>query len=377
MHAPSLNLVTGRREDRRGLAKWPGPATVAPMKSPLLSLCAAAFIAAPALNLAAASAAITSLPTPYPTLGSIERLDPALDAVLAPETKIEKLAEGFRWSEGPVWRAKEADLVFSDVPANIAYRWREGKGVEVFLPSSGNTGVGADPAGEGANGLTVDAQGRLVLCQHGDRRISRLAVDGHGFETLVERYDGKRFNSPNDLCFDRAGNLFFTDPPYGLGKGVNEQGFNGVYRRAIDGTVTLLHRALDRPNGIALSPDQKTLYVANSGDRPGMRTYLMAYALQPDGAADAGRVLFDAEPLRAKRGGGLMDGLKVDARGNLWATGPGGVLILSPEGKHLGTILTGTATANCGFGGPDGSTLYITANNMLLRVATRTKGDGF
>ena len=345
------------------------------MKSLLLTL-GLAVVAASAAR--AESAPIVSTAAPYPTVGSIEKLDPALDALLAPEVKIEKLAEGFRWSEGPVWRAKEADLIFSDVPANTAYRWREGKGVEVFLSPSGNTGVEANASGEGSNGLMLNAQGRLVLCQHSDRRISRLAAAGRGFETIVDRFEGKRFNSPNDLCFDRAGNLFFTDPPYGLGKNATaELGFSGVFRRATDGTVTVLARDLDRPNGIALSPDEKTLYVANSGDRPGMRTYLMAYALNADGTVAAGRVLFDAEPLRAQRGGGLMDGLKVDARGNIWATGPGGVLILSPEGKHLGTILTGTSTANCCFGGADGATLYITANNLLLRVATRTKGDGF
>ncbi len=342
------------------------------MKSLLLTL-GLAVVAASAAR--AESAPIVSTAAPYPVVGSIERLDPALDAVLAPEAKIEKLAEGFRWSEGPVWRPREGDLIFSDVPANTAYRWREGRGVDVFLSPSGNTGVEANPSGEGSNGLMLDAQGRLVLCQHSDRRISHLAADGHGFETIVDRCDGKRFNSPNDLCFDRAGNLFFTDPPYGLGREATaELGFNGVFRRAADGTVTVLARDLDRPNGIALSPDQKTLYVANSGDRPGMRTYLMAYTLNADGTVASGRVLFDAEPLRAKLGGGLMDGLKVDARGNIWATGPGGVLILSPEGKHLGTILTGTSTANCCFGGADGATLYITANNLLLRVATRTKG---
>ncbi len=346
------------------------------MKSVLLPLCGLVLAVLPAC--AADVRPIVSLAAPYPAIGSVERLDPALDALLAPGATLEKLAEGFRWSEGPVWRAKEGELIFSDVPANTAYRWREGKGIDVFLQPSGDTGIAADASGEGSNGLAVDAQGRLVLCQHSDRRISRLAADGRGFEPIVERWEGKRFNSPNDLSFDRAGNLFFTDPPYGLGrKATAEIGFNGVFRRATDGTVTMLQRELDRPNGIALSPDQKTLYVANSGDRPGMRTYLMAYPLNADGTVAAGRVLFDAEPLRAQRGGGLMDGLKVDARGNLWATGPGGVLILSPEGKHLGTILTGTATANCCFGGPDGTTLYITANNMLLRIATRVKGDGF
>ncbi len=348
------------------------PRSVAPMKLLALPLCLAVSAATLAV---AQSRPIVSAAAPYPVIGSIERLDPALDAVLAPDARIEQLAEGFRWSEGPVWRAKEGDLLFTDVPANIAYRWREGQGVDVFLRPSGDTGDTENSSGEGANGLALDAAGRLVLCQHGDRRIARLGADSPRYESLVERCDGKRFNSPNDLCFDRAGNLFFTDPPYGLGRNATaELGFHGVYRRAVDGTVTVLHRDLDRPNGIALSPDEKTLYVANSGDRPGMRTFLMAFALRADGSVDAGRVLFDAEPLRAAGQPGLMDGLKVDAAGNLWATGPGGVLIINAEGKHLGTVRTGTATANCAFGGPDGRTLYITANNMLLRVATRTKG---
>ncbi len=326
-------------------------------------------------GVSAARAEVRSESAPYPALGSIERLDPALDALLAPDAKIQKLAEGFRWSEGPVWRPAEGDLLFTDVPANTAYRWREGKGVDAFLRPSGDTGDTEKSSGEGANGLVLDAAGRLVLCQHGDRRIARLGAESPRYESLVERFDGKRFNSPNDLCFDRAGNLFFTDPPYGLGRdATKELAANGVYRRAVDGTVTLLYGELDRPNGIALSPDEKTLYVANSGDAPGMRTFLMAYTLRPDGTVDGGRVLFDAEPLRAKHGGGLMDGLKVDTHGNLWATGPGGVLILSPEGKHLGTILTGTATANCCFGGPDGRTLYLTANNLLLRVETLVTG---
>lgn len=317
---------------------------------------------------------LTNESAPYPPVGTIERLDPALDRVLDPAARPERLAAGFRWAEGPVWRAREGDLLFSDVPANTVYRWREGEGVSVFLRPSGDTGHTAHSSGEGANGLTLGPDGSLVLCQHGDRRIVQLTA-GSSFAPLTERFEDHRFNSPNDLCFDRAGNLFFTDPPYGLGRdAARELSWNGVYRRAADGTVTLLARDLERPNGIALSPDEKTLYVANSGDRPGMRTFLMAYALQPDGTVAADRVLFDAEPLRAKLGGGLMDGLKVDAQGNIWATGPGGVIILSPEGQHLGTILTGTPTANCCFGGPDGSTLFITANNLLLRLPTRTKG---
>jgi gluconolactonase len=353
----------GRRDDASGTAAhWPRARR------------GIAIGAAVALQAAVPARSIVSASVPYPTIGSVERLDSALDALLAPEARMEKLAEGFRWSEGPVWRAKEADLIFSDVPANIAYRWSEGAGCAVFVQPSGDTGAVAGSSGEGSNGLTLDEQGRLLLCQHGDRRLSRLASDGHSFEMIVERYDGKRFNSPNDLCLDRAGNLFFTDPPYGLGKGVNEQGFSGVYRRATDGSVTLLHRDLDRPNGLALSPDEKILYVANSGEK---HTFLTAFDLRADGTVGPGRVLFDASALLAAGRPGLMDGLKVDVCGNIWATGPGGVIILSSEGKHLGTLLTGTSTANCCFGGADGATLHITANNMLLRIATRTKGCGF
>lgn len=323
---------------------------------------------------AAEPAAVRSERAPYPRIGSIERLDPALDAVLAAEARIEVLAEGFRWSEGPVWLPSTEDLIFTDVPSNIAYRWREGAGVEVFLAPSGDTGAVKDSSGEGANGLTLDAAGRLVLCQHGDRRVARLGADGRSFEVLAERFEEKRFNSPNDLCFDRAGNLFFTDPPYGLGRNATpELGYCGVFRRARDGAVTLLSRELDRPNGIALSPDEKTLYVANSG----ARTFLAAFELRAEGGVGPMRVLFDGTPLRDSGRPGLMDGLKVDASGNLWATGPGGVLILSPEGKHLGTILTTAPTANCTFGGPGGMVLFITSNNRLLRVATRTRGAGY
>lgn len=322
-----------------------------------------------ATALTAADKTITSLPAPYPTLGSIERLDPALDALLPAGAVIEKLAEGFSWSEGPVWVKAGEALLFSDVPQNRVYRWTEGKGITVFLEPSGFTGEGYEGRERGSNGLTFDRQGRLTLCQHGDRRLARLAPDGKNFATLVDRWEGKRLNSPNDLCFDRAGNLFFTDPPYGLGPNTpKEIEFNGVYRLSVDGKLTVLSRELERPNGIALSADERTLYVANSH---GPRPIIMAYPLHAGGTVGKGRVFWDSTELvkRTKRTGAL-DGLKVDTRGNLWATGPGGVLILNAEGKHLGTILTGHATANCAFGGPDGRTLYMTANNTLLRIQT-------
>lgn len=317
---------------------------------------------------------IVSHPSPYPSAGTIERLDPAIDQLLAPDVTIETLAEGFNWSEGPVWVPAGGYLLFSDVPENIVYRWKDGEGVSVFLTPSGFTGDFYDGRERGSNGLTLDADGRLVLAQHGDRRIARLNPDNHTFTTVADRHEGRRFNSPNDLVYDRAGNLYFTDPPYGLARSaVREIDIQGVYRVTPDGTVTLLTDELERPNGVALSPDNRTLYVANSHPP---RQIIMAYSLSGDGRISDGRVFFDATPLAGEGRSGLPDGLKVDQQGNLWATGPGGVLILSPEGRHLGTIRTGQATANCAFG-DDGSVLYMTADGLLMRIQTRVKGTGF
>ncbi len=342
----------------------------------LLPLGLACF-AAPVPSLAAGTAApvIVSAPAPYPATGSVERLDPALDALLSRSVNMEKLAEGFSWSEGPVWQPREHRLIFSDVPRNTAYQWNEGAGVTVFLQPSGYTGlVPGQNLGEGSNGLTLDRDGRLLLCQHGDRRISHLNDDGKTFTTVVDRFEGKRFSSPNDLCVDRHGNIYFTDPPYGLGQvGVREIDFSGVYRRATDGTISLLNRELERPNGIALSPDEKTLYVSNTDEK---RPVILAIPLQADGAAGTSRVFFDTTPLWVPGRPGPLDGMKVDVHGNVWATGPGGILIISPAGKHLGSLLTGRATANCCFGGPDGSVLYITSGNTLCRIQTKTKGNG-
>ncbi len=331
-------------------------------------------LVAPTL-LTAAPAPITSATAPYAAVGSVERLDPALDALLAPNAAMEKLAEGFNWSEGPVWVAAQSHLLFSDVPENRVYRWKEGEGVSVFLEPSGFTGSVYHGRERGSNGLTLDRQGRLVLCQHGDRRVARLAADGKNFETIVDRFEGRRFSSPNDLCFDRAGNLFFTDPPYGLPADTRQEtAFNGVYRLGLDGKLTVIAREMDRPNGVALSPDERTLYVGSTHDP---KPVIMAYSLDAGGAVTAFRVFFDATDLiaRTKRHGGF-DGLKVDTRGNVWATGPGGVLVISPEGRHLGTLLTGRATANCAFGGADGKTLYVTADDLLLRIKTKVAGDG-
>ena len=344
------------------------------MKSLRSSL--SAFCLLSSVVIASAAGPIVSYPAPYPAIGKIERIDPALDDLLPADAKIEKLAEGFLWVEGPVWMPKEKQLAFSAVRENVAYRWRDGVGAKPLVSPSGltSTNTGYDGREPGSNGLTIDLQGRLVLCQQGDRCVARLNPDGKTFTTLAGRYDGKRFNSPNDLCFDRKGNLYFTDPPYGVGPStVREMDYCGVFRVTPDGKVTLLTKELDRPNGIALSPDQRTLYVANSTRQ---RPVIMAYELKEDGTLGTGRVFFDASPLYRSGFRGVPDGLRVDQHGNLWANGPGGILIISAAGKHLGTLSPGTMTANCAFG-DDGSTLYIAADSCLCRVKTKTKGCGF
>ena len=311
-----------------------------------------------------------------PTLGTIERLDPRFDQIVPPGARMEKLAEGFDWSEGPVWDKKEKYLLFSDVPMNTVYKWREGLSKPaVFLKPSGYTGKAPRGGEPGSNGLVRDSEGRLVLCQHGDRRVARLEPDG-SFQTLVDNFEGKKLNSPNDAVYHSDGSLYFTDPPYGLqGKNSDpkkEIPFNGVYRLSPKGDLTLLTKEMTYPNGIGLSPDEKTLYVANSDPE---KAIWMAFPLKEDGTIGPGRVFFDATR-GVKTLKGLPDGLKVDKAGNLFATGPGGVLVFASDGTHLGTLSTGEATANVGWG-DDGSTLYITADMYLARLKTSTKGRGF
>ena len=228
----------------------------------------------------------------------------------------------------------------------------------------------------GSNGLAVDVDGRLLICQQGERRVARL--EKNGTQTVIAaKFDGKRFNSPNDLAIRKNGDVYFTDPPYGLANfnasPLKELPHNGVYRVDPKGEVTLLIPDLTWPNGIAFSPDEKHLYVAVSD--PG-DPRIMAYEVQPDGTVANGRTFFDAKPLRGQGHRGTCDGLKVDAQGNVWATGPGGVLVFSPAGKHLGSILTNEDTGNCCWG-DGGGTLYITAHRFLLRVKTATKGAGW
>ncbi|WP_462253189.1 SMP-30/gluconolactonase/LRE family protein [Ekhidna sp.] len=307
----------------------------------------------------------------YPTIGSVERLDPAINDIVSQDAKVEILAEGFLWSEGPVWVEELNSLLYSDVPANTVYKWNESDGNQVYLKPSGHTGIEPSSTTGGANGLALDLNGDLLLCQHGDRRLARikkeqLSIENPEFISVINRFEDKRFNSPNDLAVASNGDIYFTDPPYGLQKqdddSLKELTYNGVYKLAIDGTLTLLTDDLTRPNGIALSPDEQTLYVANSDSE---RAIWMAYDLSESGVEN-GRVFFDATDKVATLEG-LPDGLKVNKDGIIFATGPGGVYVFDPSGKHLGTILTELASANCALS-DDEKTLYMTTHKYLTRI---------
>ncbi|CAN5329028.1 SMP-30/gluconolactonase/LRE family protein [soil metagenome] len=330
------------------------------------------------LALAAAAATLGALTAAsaesYPTIGSVERLDPRLAELVPEGAAIEVLASGFDWVEGPAWVPGDADadgfLLFSEIPSNTVLKWQEGTdGVETFLHPSGYTGVvdyGAEP---GSNGLLIDPDGLLISCEHGDRRLSILTKDG-GKRTLVDHFEGKRLNSPNDVARRSNGDLYFTDPIYGLPERENdprrELDFCGVYRLpAGSGTAILLTKELDRPNGIAFSPDEGTLYVAQSDPN---NAIIMAFPVKDDGSLGDGTLSFDGTEMVKAGARGLPDGLKVDPAGNLFATGPGGVLVFAPDGAHLGTLATGQATSNVAFGGPGGRHLYITADRYLCRV---------
>ena len=308
------------------------------------------------------------------TLGRIERLDPAFDRLVGQDAAIEVLAANqFEWAEGPVWDRANKRVLFSDIPRNMIWEWSQKSGLKQFLKPSGYTGettfTGREP---GSNGLAFNKAGELVMCQHGDRRIAKW-VDGK-FVTLADRYAGKRLNSPNDLAIRSNGDVYFTDPPYGLPKQTEDPGreldFQGVYRLSAKGELTLLTKELNRPNGLAFSPDEKILYVANSEPE---KAVLMAFPVRPDGSLGTGKVFFDVSAAVSKQKPGVPDGLKVSADGTVWASGPGGVLVYSSQGRHLGTLATGVATANLAFG-DDGSTLYLTADKSLVRVRTKVQG---
>ena len=303
-------------------------------------------------------------------IGEIERLDSDMGLFVSKESKIEVLASGFSWAEGPVWVPKLNGVLFTDVPKNKAYLWTERQGLSVFLDPSGMTNYAPHSSSEGANGLVLDSNGALVLCQHGDRRVARLKddwqLDPPSYETVIDHFEGKWLNSPNDLVFSKNGDLFFTDPPYGLNQQdddiLKELDFNGIFKWSKKEGIVLLNKTLSRPNGIAFSRDEKTVYIGNS-DRGNLIIAAFDYV---DGALKNKRVFFDSKNI-LRKGLGSFDGLKVHSSGTIFATGPGGVLVIGPKGKHLGTIRPGKATANCAFDAAE-DYLYLTSTDVLARI---------
>lgn len=308
----------------------------------------------------------------YKTIGLIERTDPRMSVLFAQEAKIEVIAEGFEWVEGPVWASELNALLFSDVKENKVYKWTEEDSVSAYLEPSGFTGDSTNSREKGSNGLATDSYGHLVLCQHGDRRIARmlstLDKPKSTFETIVSEFDGKQLNSPNDLVFDKKGNLYFTDPPYGLSDAMlddpdKELDFQGVYRLSADERLTLLTQELEYPNGIALSLDNKSLYVSNSQDR---KALWMKYPIQESGELGEGIIFYDASTLIGKEAG-YPDGIEVDSRGFVYTAGPGGLWVFDSDGVVIGKIRSGDWISNCTFDEKE-ETLYITADDKLLRV---------
>lgn len=305
---------------------------------------------------------------PYPTFGKIERLDPALDKLIPQGAQLEVIGTGLTWCEGPVWVPDDrgGHLLFSDIPRNTIFRWTEARGIQTHMTPSGYTGItyyGLEP---GTNGLTLDPSGRLTMCEHGDRRISVLTRGG-GKLTLVDRYQGKRLNSPNDAVFAKNGDMYFTDPPYGLPNRADDKrrelDFCGVYRLSADGELSLLTKELDRPNGIGLSPDESTLFVAQSDPN---NPIWMAFPINADKTLGKGKVLHNAKSAMEEYPG-LPDGLAVHSSGTIFGSGPGAIYVLSPEGKLLGRIVTGGRTSNCTFDESE-KTLYITNDDKIVRV---------
>ena len=306
---------------------------------------------------------------------TITSLDPRFDLLVPHDAALETIADGFTWVEGPVWHKQGGYLLFSDIPANRIYKWKAGEGVSLFLEGSGYSGstpfAGKEP---GSNGLALDSKRNLLLCRHGDRQIGRLEADGR-ITVLADHYDGYPLNSPNDLVFKSNGDLYFTDPPFGLPGVFDDPAkapVQGVYRVANDGTIVRLISDIKAPNGIAFSPDEKTLYVSDVDPK---RAAWLAYDIQPDETVGAGRVLLDATRWRQDPFFG-PDGFKVDRHGNLFGARPGGINVIAPDGALLGTIETGRPTSNVAWG-EDGRTLFVTGGSALYRLRLATGGAGW
>lgn len=306
-----------------------------------------------------------------PSIGTIVRLDPALDDIISPDAKFEIIADSLTWSEGPLWVEAHAMLLFSDVPANKMYKWTEAKGKEIYLNPSGFTGEDITLFREpGSNGIVLDATGNLILCQHGDRRIARMnaPLDNPtaNYISLAEKYKGQKFSSPNDVCMNTEGEFFFTDPPYGLHKmdddPLKEIAWNGVYKLKKDGTVMLLTDSLTKPNGIALFPDEKKLLVANSDpEKPNW----YVWDIEGDNLTN-GKIFYTALPIDDSQKG-LPDGLKITKKGHVIASGPGGIYFFDETGKKLGMVKLSSSASNCALS-MDEKTLFITNHKTVLKV---------
>ena len=309
------------------------------------------------------------------TTGSVIYLDPQLEKLIPRTAKIEIIGSGFQHIEGPVWVKDSSMLLFSDTKAQTIYRWAEGKKLSKLLENSGFTGKLPHGEEPGSNGLAIDKKGNLLIAEHGDRRIALYPISGkYGKRTVADNFEGKRLNSPNDLVVKSDGSIYFTDPPYGLPKkgadSTKELGWCGIYRTNKSGITELLNTRIPFPNGIAFSPDEKILYISNSAKDT---LQIWAYPVNSLGKLGTGKVFFNGNNLTKDQPQQVMDGLKTDKQGNVWACGPGGLLIVSPQGKLLGKINTGEVIANCAWGG-DGTTLYLTAGYYLYRLQTTTQG---
>lgn len=307
-----------------------------------------------------------------PPKGTIESISDGLSGIIRKDAKVEVVADGFQFTEGPLWIDREKMLLLSDVPGNTIYKWTEAKGKEVYVKPAGYTGEKARGGFMGPNGLAIAKDGKLWLCQHGDRRIAvmnaPLGAPRSTFTTVAGAYDGKKLNSPNDLFLAGNGDLYFTDPAYGFEKGpgdpAKELPYQGVYRMDATGKVTLLLDSISQPNGIGMMPDGKTLLVSNSDFR---KRQWYTYTLGKDGSLTGGKIFYDAS---SDPSPGLCDGFKIGG-GHLFASGPGGIWIFAISGELLGKIrLEGASASNCALT-PDNKTLYITAGPYLLRVKMR------
>ncbi len=313
--------------------------------------------------------------TETPQNPGIEILDDEALTLIHADSSLEIMASGFEWTEGPLWLEQQQLLLFSDIPNNTVFQIGEDGETKVYLKPSGYTGTLPRGGETGSNGLILDPEGELVLLQHGDRRVAKMDAPLHNpvaeYSTLVDNFQGKRLNSPNDGVYDGAGNLYFTDPPYGLEGNMDdpakELGFQGIYCLKTDGELILVD-SLSRPNGIAFSPDGSRLFVANSDPQ---HAVWYQFDVSAPGEVSNKRLFFDSTDLVGQEGQqGLPDGMKMHSSGNLFASGPGGIWIFNPAGKPIARIYTGEATSNCAFSA-DEKTLFMTADDYVLKLALR------